>query len=289
MRYVDQNGEKFEKQTGQDKLLEKLYSCFPGRLALRILSLPAFSYLAGAFMDSSLSKPLISPFIRKNNIDMSRYENRKFKSYNDFFTRKLKFPPRLPEDKNILISPCDCKASCYRIEPDSRFFIKGRSYSMGELLKSRSLAQKYRGGYMFILRLTVDNYHRYCWCCSGEKTENRSVKGFLHTVNPAAFGSVAVLKENSREYCEIISPVFGRVLQMEVGAAMVGRISNPMQGAGKVTAGEEKGRFEFGGSTVVVAVGRNSIIPPEKLLENTEQGFETIIDIGGELASALNG
>ncbi len=286
MKYVDKDGRLCIKETGQDKLLEKLYGSFPGRAALGILSLPAFSYIAGAFMDSPLSKPLIKPFIRKNNIDMSRYEQREFKSYNDFFTRKLREPFSFSKDENALISPCDCKASCYPIDSGSRFEIKGGSYTMAQLLKSRPLAEKFCGGWLFVLRLSVDNYHRYCWCCSGEKSENRRIKGFLNTVNPAAFSHVKVLKENSREYCLIKSAVFGTVIQMEVGAAMVGRIDNTIQCAGEVFAGSEKGRFEFGGSTIVVAVQKGKILAPEVLLKNTAAGCETLVGIGDTLAVA---
>lgn len=39
---------------------------------------------------------------------------------------------------------------------------------------------------------------------------------------------------------------------MEVGAMMVGRITNHEAVPGYVTRGEEKGYFEFGGSTIIL-------------------------------------
>ena len=46
-------------------LLGFLYGTAPGRLLLRPLTARWLSRLAGRFMDSRLSRPLIAPFIRK--------------------------------------------------------------------------------------------------------------------------------------------------------------------------------------------------------------------------------
>lgn len=45
-------------------------------------------------MDSKLSTIHIKGFIKNNNIDMSQYEKVKYKSFNEFFTRKI-----LPEEE----------------------------------------------------------------------------------------------------------------------------------------------------------------------------------------------
>lgn len=285
MKYIDLNGNRISSETFQDKLLQALYGCAGGRLALKALAAPVFSQIGGAFLNSSLSRPLIRPFIEKNKIDMSQFENRRFLSYNDFFTRRINDGERpFDKDERVLISPCDCKASCYELDGKGVFKIKGGSYTCSQLLKSSKLAEKFKGGYIFILRLCVDDYHRYCWCCSGQKSRNRRIKGFLYTVNPAAFEHVPVFKENSREYCVITSETFGKVIQMEVGATMVGKINNYLQGQAKIIKGGEKGRFEFGGSTIVVMVQPDMIKPPVQLLENTADGFETIIRQGTALA-----
>ena len=285
MRYYDENGRLFEKETSQDRLLEKLYETALGRAVLKILISPFVSKAGGAFLGSFLSKPLIKPFIRKNNIDMSQYESRKFKSYNDFFTRKIKDGMRpVLQDENSLICPCDCKASCYQLADGAVFEIKKGEYDLKSLLRSRSLADKFKGGYAFVLRLTVDDYHRYCYPCDGKKGENRHISGVFHTVNPAAFSYCKVFKENTREYCVIKSPVFGEIIQMEVGATMVGKISNHHKGEAFVKKGEEKGKFEFGGSTVVLIVKKEAVIKPEILLERTQNGCETVLRQGCELA-----
>ena len=71
--------------------LSFLYNTHLGRIILKPLVKSKFvSHLSGKFMDSSLSKIMISSFVKKNNIDLSIYEKDKFDSFNDFFTRKIK-------------------------------------------------------------------------------------------------------------------------------------------------------------------------------------------------------
>ena len=69
------------------------------------------------------------------------------------------------------------------------------------------------------------------------------------------------------------------MLMMEVGALMVGRITN-YHGACRVRRGEPKGRFEFGGSTVVLLFQKDSVELEERLILNTRAGCETIVKMG---------
>ena len=79
---------------------------------------------------------------------------------------------------------------------------------------------------------------------------------------------------------------FGLVTQTEVGAMMVGRIVNN-DGAGECRRGKEKGRFEFGGSTVVLLVEKDRVTPDAELLENTRRGDETAVKCGERLGVAF--
>ena len=47
-----------------------------------------------------------------------------------------------------------------------------------------------------------------------------------------------------------------------------------------VRRGEEKGRFEFGGSTVVVLVEPDKVVPDPDLLKNSQEGWETAVRYG---------
>lgn len=275
MKYIDLNGKVVEQTTKQDKILDFLYGTMLGRMLLKPLVLPQVSKLAGTLLSSYLSTKLIKPFIAENNVDMTSYEKVSYRSFNDFFTRKILPGKRpLPEDDNILISPCDCKASVYKIHENSIFSVKNTEYTLRSLLKSRKLAQRYQGGYAYILRLTVDDYHRYVYAASGIQSKNYHIDGTFHTVNPIANDYLPIYKENTREYTLIRTPNHGDLIQMEVGALMVGKIKN-LSESGPVVMGEEKGFFEYGGSTIIVLTQNDTFTPRSDLLVNTKRGYET--------------
>ena len=282
MKYRNRQGEEFEQTTSQDKLLRKMYDSYFCRAVLRFLSIPAFSKIAGLFMDSKLSAGFISDFVQSNDIDLSDYEPQAYKSFNDFFKRKIRPSARpLPKDKNVLISPSDGKVTAYEIDKVNGFVIKNSVYSVSSLLRDKKLAKRYENGYAVIVRLTPDDYHRYCYAATGVKSHDRTIKGVLSTVNPVVNEYVPVYKENSRNYCLIRTEEFGDIIQMEVGALLVGRITNAHPyGRRTVLRGEEKGYFEFGGSTIVLLLEKNKVELCSDLLENTREGFETKLKQG---------
>lgn len=275
MDYIDLQGKKVSNITNQDKLLSFLYTNIFGRMLLKPLIQPQVSKLAGRYLSSAHSKWLISKFIERNEINMDIYEECDYSSFNDFFTRKIKPDCRpVPEDLDVLISPCDCLAMVYPIQENTTFSIKNTEYTLRSLLRSPRLAKRFRGGYAYILRLTVEDYHRYLYSVSGKQSKNYHIDGTFHTVNPIANDYLPIYKENTREYTVIHSKEFGDVLQMEVGALLVGKISNHKQST-VVTRGEEKGFFEYGGSTIVVLTQKGRVTPRSDLLTNSKNGYET--------------
>ena len=52
---------------------------------------------------------------------------------------------------------------------------------------------------------------------------------------------------------------------MEVGAMMVGRITNHKETPGNVEVGEEKGYFEFGGSTIILLTQKGAVLPRKNI------------------------
>ncbi len=284
MKYIDRDGNMTEEKNGQDRLLEWLYTHRSGRLLIGLLVRPGISKAGGWLLDRRWSTCLIAPFVKKSGIDLSSYVDKKYKSYNDFFTREIKpgFRP-LEGGEGALISPCDGKLSVYpiteKVGEESGFCIKNTEYTVKSLLRSSSLAKRYLGGWACVFRLTVDDYHRYCYVDDGEKSENYRINGIFHTVNPAAGDVYPIYKENTREYSLLKSRHFKTVLMMEVGALMVGRITNYHE-ACQVKRGEAKGRFEFGGSTVVLLFQKDAVELEERLVRNTQAGCETIIKMG---------
>lgn len=286
MQWLDRQGNVVPGDDGQDRLLETLYGNVWGRALVWVMIRPWVSHAAGVLLDSPLSAAAVKPFIRKNRIDMTDYEDRKFRSFNDFFTRRIAPGKRefdmVPEH---LTAPCDSKLTVWEIGPDSRFRIKNTDYTLASLLRSEELAEHYRGGTLLLFRLTVGDYHRYSFPDSGRVGSGVKLKGVYHTVNPAANDRYPIYKENTREYTILESDHFGRVLQMEVGAAMVGRIKNhPCQE--RVNRGQEKGMFEFGGSTVILLLEKGRIQMDADLIRNTDEGFETVVKLGQKIGIA---
>lgn len=290
MKYRDREGKFVEINTKQDRFLAKMYSKKSGRAVIRVLAARPVTGVCRVFMNSPLSKPMIKRFVRKNQIDMSAYMPCKYRSYNAFFMRQIKPDQReISPDPNSLISPCDSKVSVYLIKENTHFTIKHTPYTVASLLRDEELAKKFAGGYCIVLRLTVDNYHRYAYAVSGMKGPQRYIKGIFHTVNPVANDYVPIYKENCREFCVIDSERFGTVVQMEVGALMVGRIVNYQEGPCQVVRGTEKGRFEFGGSTVVLLLEPGRVEISKDLLENTQEGYETLVRMGEVIGRNADG
>ena len=42
-------------------------------------------------------------------------------------------------------------------------------YTVEQLLRNKSLAERYLGGYALVFRLTVDDYHHFCYPAEGKK------------------------------------------------------------------------------------------------------------------------
>lgn len=283
MEWRDREGNLVPGDDGQDKLLKFIYGTTLGRIIVSFLINPWVSNLAGRIMDSKVSALAIKPFLKNSHIDMDECEQRKFRSFNDFFTRRIREGKRpIDMEPSHLIAPCDSKLSVYPITTAARFCIKNTEYTMESLLKDKSLAKRYEGGIFLLFRLTVGDYHRYSYADSGKKGENIHIDGIYHTVNPIANDHYPIYKENTREYTILESDCFGSMLMMEVGATMVGRIVN-YHGAGSVQRGQEKGRFEFGGSTLVICLEKGKAIIDADIVHNTENGIETVVKLGQKI------
>jgi len=263
-----------------------LYDTIPGRLLLKILIRPFVSSFAGFLMDSSLSRFFISKFVKSNNIDMNEYEDEKYRSFNSFFSRKVKSELRpFPDEMHSLASPCDSKLTAYPITADGTFNIKNSVYGIKELLQDKSLAEEYLNGVCLIFRLTPDDYHRYSYIDNGEILSYKKIKGVLHTVRPVSHLNYKIYHENSREYAVMQTENFGKAVQMEVGALFVGRIKNHAE-SGRFKRGAEKGLFEFGGSTIVMLFQKERVVIDKAIYGNTQQDKETIVKQGYKIGAA---
>lgn len=270
-------------QKKESQALRFLYHTPVGRMLLVPLCSPALSKICGAYLDSPASLRLVKGFAEKHGINLADYECDDLHSFNEFFTRKIKAGKRpINHDPSALIAPCDGLLSAYRIHEGSVIPVKQSQYTIPDLLGGDPIAARYQNGICLVFRLCVDHYHRYAYVDSGIKRENHFLPGVLHTVRPIALAECPVFTQNSREYTVIESENFGNVVQMEVGAMLVGKIRNH-HGAGRVTRGAEKGMFLYGGSTVIVLLEPGRARLPKRLFEATERGIETPVRLGQKI------
>lgn len=282
---ADRDGTIWRENSLQDCLLEWMYSHRIGCQILKLLVRPAVSRFGGMILSSGISRVLIRPFIKSHSIHMEEYARERYGSYNAFFKRRLAPGARRVEmDSDTFISPCDSRLGVYRLDEEKSFTIKHTVYTAADLLRDRRLAQRYAQGYVWIFRLQVEDYHRYIYVDDGRESRRRRIPGIFHTVNPAACEKYPVYKENTREYSLLRTEHFGDVIQMEVGALLVGKIENRPRKK-QVKRGQEKGNFAFGGSTVVLFTQAGQVYPDQDLLENSKRGMETKVKLGEHIGS----
>lgn len=275
-----------------DKLPLLLYRTIPGRCLLKVLTSPGLSRLAGNILSSDVSRRIVPWYISKYGIRMSDIEIPAdgFSSFNEFFTRKRRDSVLPGSMEGQLLCPCDGLLSVVQIREDSSFRLKGIPYSLRRLLDDERLSSFLQGGTAAIIRLKPQHYHRYCYSAGGTVLHSRRIEGKLHCVRPVALETVPVFAENSREYQVIRTAQQRYMVHMEIGALLVGRISNhPVsEGCSEVHAGEEKGYFEFGGSTIVLLFERDMVQLNYDLLVEHNGKNEIPVHMGQPLGRLIN-
>lgn len=258
--------------------LKFLYNNVIGRFILKVVISKPIRNIYNKYMSSSLSKGKIKKFIKKNSINMNEYVDEEYSSFNAFFMRRIKDGKRKIEDG--LIAVADSKLIVYKIDDNSSFKIKNSIYTVNELLQESN--DDYKGGYALVFRLCVDDYHHYVFPDKGEIKKSKYIKGALHTVQPIAFKKYKVFHENARVVTTLDCKNLGVVKYVEVGAMMIGKIVNePVKNFNK---GDEKGHFEFGGSTIVLLIEKDKASINPDILRASEDGIETIVKMGNSIS-----
>ena len=78
---------------------------------------------------------------------------------------------------------------------------------------------------------------------------------------------------------------FGEVIHIDVGATGVGRIVQQHRAGGDVRRGEEKGYFEFGGSTVIIILKAGVAEIDPDITDYSAQGIETLVKYGSGIGN----
>jgi phosphatidylserine decarboxylase len=253
---------------------------------------PLVSKLYGALQKSHLSKRKVAPFIEKFGVDPSEFAEpvARFSSFNDFFIRHLKLEARpIAPGRDVAVLPADGRYLVYQdVSKADGFVVKGKKFSLEELLQDESLAKSYQNGAMVIARLCPTDYHRFHFPCSCTPSASTKIRGFLHSVNPLAIRKrVEIFAENKREITTLHTKNFGEVLFIEVGAICVGSIHQTFSPEEPYAKGDEKGYFSFGGSSLILLFQEGCIQFDQDLIDSSREHREVRGLMGQSLGRSL--
>lgn len=300
IEYIDRSQGKVcqEKVYGLSSLLFLYGKKSPWKKLLSLCLLPLFTYfsafsrLYGWLQKKKGSKKKIAPFLAEYEIDASEFVKKieEFESFNDFFIRQLKAEARPIEDAPLqAVLPADGRYLVFpKVKDADGFYVKGKRFCLESFLASKVLARRFSEGSMVIARLCPTDCHRFFFPFDAVAGRTERIGGHFFSVSPIALKvRPSILWENKRFLTELESPLFGTVLYVEVGATCVASVKQTYESGVIVKKGEEKGYFEFGGSTLVLLFEKGKITFAEDLLANSSKGIETRGLLGQSLGTAL--
>ncbi|KAG0373378.1 hypothetical protein BGX24_011776 [Mortierella sp. AD032] len=272
----------------------------------------------GRNFDAPESVAQIQYFIKTYRLDLSELlepDVSKYRNFNEFFYRKLRPDARPIHDKtnpNIVVSSADCRLCVFEsISSATRVWIKGKSFSLPNLLRDPLLASQFQGGSIALFRLAPQDYHRFHSPVSGVVMEEaRGIGGGYVTVNPMAVNNddVDVFTENVRKVSVIRmddvvvgdgqqsgggSEGEGKLLEkcvfVSIGALLVGSIQlTGAKSAGtRLEKGDELGYFAYGGSTCILLFQAGAVRFDEDLVATSLKGLETLVRMGERIGERI--
>ncbi|QRV90019.1 phosphatidylserine decarboxylase family protein [Ceratobasidium sp. AG-Ba] len=257
--------------------------------------LKSMSIKQGQKYDSPESAREIPAFIAFHNLNVDEIKDPldSFKSFNEFFYRKLKETARpvdQPQNPGRLVSCADCRMMAFEtVNEATRLWIKGREFSVKRLLGETYANEwpKYDGGALGIFRLAPQDYHRFHSPVDGVIGPMTYISGEYYTVNPQAIRTqLDVYGDNARKIVPMDSPTFGRVMCVCIGAMMVGSIITTVKEGDQIARGQEFGYFAFGGSTIVILFEKGKLTWDEDILANGKSTLETLVRVGMGVGNA---
>ncbi|ESQ54699.1 hypothetical protein EUTSA_v10024661mg [Eutrema salsugineum] len=296
---IDRKTKRLVEELIDSKIVMSMRAIYQSKIGLHLMDqgakeiLQNLSEKQGKKMNSVESAQNIPSFLEffKDQINMAevKYPLDHFKTFNEFFIRELKpgaRPIACMDRDDVAVSAADCRLIAFQSVDDStRFWIKGRKFSIKGLLGKDVHSDAFLDGSLVIFRLAPQDYHRFHSPVSGVIEKFVDVPGSLYTVNPIAVNSkyCNVFTENKRTVVIISTAEFGKVAFVAIGATMVGSITFVRQEGDHVKKGDELGYFSFGGSTVICVFEKDSMKIDEDLLANSGRSLETLITVGMQL------
>jgi phosphatidylserine decarboxylase len=241
--------------------------------ALALLPKNILSSLLGNLADLPLPETVVNFFItifrRYYKIDMTEVAESSFKTWNDFFTRRLRLDCRpIAEGSIKIVSPVDGVVGCFgKIDRNTLFQAKGIPYSLNNLLVNPKYAKLFQNGYYITFYLSPRHYHRIHSPLQGTIEELLYIPGTLYPVNACGVEHIpGIFTLNERLITFLRNEFAGLVAVVKIGATVVGKIkvvydqiesnrerfsiSRKYSGL-LIRKGEELGRFQMG-STVIL-------------------------------------
>lgn len=211
-----------------------------------------------------------------------------YQTLDDFFCRRLKSGLRpIDPDPWALVSPTDGRALWYRITPDLLLPLKSHDVSIAELLSSQSAADSLEQGWAMVVRLAPPDYHRVHFPVDGMAYAPRTLPDPRVSLHPIAHHVGAGSFFYKRIVTQIDTTQFGKIYMIDIGALTGGTTIQTYQ-PGLVKKGMEKGYFRFGSCISVVLWGIAGPVPDDDLLQNSQQGLETLVKYGTRVARPKN-
>ncbi len=259
-----------------DRILSKILGI---PLLHTIVKTPIFSTIYGFLQKRAGSRKKILPFIKQFSIDCQEFAEDvgSFKTFNDFFCRRLKPESRpICPKSNTAVIPADGRYFFYQnIDEAQGFIVKGKTFTLNKLFKNEDLADRYKGGSLVFARLCPTDYHRFHFPTDCIPNQSTMINGWLYSVNPIAIRkNIEIFTENKRSFTLLNTKNFGQIVYMEVGATNVGSIIQTYTPGEPYKKGNEKGFFSFGASSLILVFEKGKILFDKDLLQATDSGIE---------------
>jgi phosphatidylserine decarboxylase len=219
------------------------------------------------FARSKKSRAMIRPFSNAYNINKEEMEKSldEYPTLHDFFIRRLKDGLRQADaNPAAASSPVDAVIEDIGIIQDDHMIrVKGKDYSIEEMLGNQEALEKYRNGYYMIFYLSPSHYHRIHSPVTGTLKGQWTLGGKSYPVNKHGlkYGK-APLSKNYRTVTEVVH-AYGHLAIVKVGAMFVNTIEATHKGD-QLEKGKEMAYFSFG-STVVLLFEAGTFKPAENL------------------------
>ena len=142
----------------------------------------------GEWMDTKASAQLISTFRERAEYTVFEYEDTNWKTFNEFFSRKVKPEYRPISPKNTVASPCDAKFDGFweikngKVNlPNKTVNFKGIDWPIEKLLNDTGDTRKmFDNGIFMHGFLLTNNYHRVHAPVSGKVVDRQKIPGNVY-------------------------------------------------------------------------------------------------------------